>query len=98
MLCAFVRTQNGNLWNKDARKGSIKGAASAAGLPICTTAYTLRHSTITNPVVDGLDLLTFAQVSGTSVKMIAKHYGQSQKIGCENAIEAVNLNDSDTTA
>lgn len=66
---------DGKAWNKDAWKGPIKDAARAAKLPALTTAYTLRHSTITDLVTGGLDLLTVAQVSGTSVRMIEKHYG-----------------------
>ena len=53
----------------------MKEAAQAAGLPEGSTAYTLRHSVITDLVVAGLDLLTVAQLSGTSVAMIEKHYG-----------------------
>jgi site-specific recombinase XerD len=46
-----------------------------AELPAETTAYTLRHSVISDLVHGGLDLLTVAQISGTSVAMIEKHYG-----------------------
>lgn len=53
----------------------MKASALAAGLPEDTTAYTLRHSVISDLVHDGLDLLTVAQISGTSVRMIEKHYG-----------------------
>lgn len=66
---------NGKAWNKDAWKGPVKDAVRAAGLPDETTIYALRHSTITDLVVGGLDLLTVAQVSGTSVRMIEAHYG-----------------------
>lgn len=66
-------------WDKDAWKGPIKDAARAANLPPGTTAYTLRHSTITDLVQGGLDLLTIAQVSGTSVAIIEKHYGHLQR-------------------
>lgn len=66
---------DGQAWNKDSWKKPIKDAATKAGLPACTTAYTLRHSVITDLVHDGLDLLTVAQLSGTSVAMIEKHYG-----------------------
>lgn len=66
---------DGKAWNKDAWKGPVKEAVHAAELPPETTAYTLRHSTITDLVHDGLDLLTVAQISGTSVAMIEKHYG-----------------------
>jgi len=40
-----------------------------------TTAYTLRHSVLTDLVLGGLDLLTVAKISDTSVAMIEKHYG-----------------------
>lgn len=62
-------------WNKDAWKWPIKAAVDAAGLPPGATAYTLRHSVISDLVHDGLDLLTVAQISGTSVAMIERHYG-----------------------
>ncbi|WP_088283068.1 tyrosine-type recombinase/integrase [Ideonella sp. A 288] len=67
--------QDGQAWNKDAWKGPVKAAAASAELPPATTAYALRHSVITDLVTDGLDLLTVAQLSGTSVAMIERHYG-----------------------
>ena len=51
---------SGKAWNKDAWKKPMKEAAAAAGLPPGTVLYTLRHSTITDLVIDGLDLLTVA--------------------------------------
>jgi site-specific recombinase XerD len=66
---------DGKSWNKDAWKWPIKAAVNAASLPDGTTAYTLRHSVISDLVHDGLDLLTVAQISGTSVVMIERHYG-----------------------
>ena len=65
----------GQPWNKDAWKWLVKGAVQAAALPPQTTAYTLRHSVISDLVHEGLDLLTVAQISGTSVLMIERHYG-----------------------
>jgi len=67
--------QDGARWNKDSWKTPIKEAARKADLPDRTTAYTIRHSVITDLVHGGLDLLTVAQISGTSVAMIEKHYG-----------------------
>jgi integrase len=72
---AIFTRANGRPWDKDAWKDPIKTAAAAAGLPQTTTAYTLRHSVITDLVHGGLDLLTAAQISGTSVAMIERHYG-----------------------
>jgi len=66
---------DGKAWDKDAWKGPVKAAVEAAKLPEGTTAYTLRHSTITDLVHGGLDLLTVGQISGTSVRMIEKNYG-----------------------
>jgi integrase len=66
---------DGKTWNKDSWKWLVKQAAEAAGLPQGTTAYTMRHSVISDLVHDGLDLLTVAQISGTSVLMIERHYG-----------------------
>lgn len=66
---------DGKAWNKDSWKGPIKEAAAAADLWPTVTAYSLRHSVITDLVTGGLDLLTVAQLSGTSVAMIERHYG-----------------------
>lgn len=74
-LAPLVGRADGRPWDKDSWKGPIKYAAAAAGLPPAATAYTLRHSTITDLVAGGLDLLTVAQISGTSVAMIEQHYG-----------------------
>ncbi len=71
----LITRSDGEPWNKDSWKKPIKAAAALANLPPELTAYTLRHSVITDLVTDGLDLLTVAQLSGTSVVMIEKHYG-----------------------
>lgn len=74
-LAPIFPRADGKAWDKDSWKGPIKDAALAAGLPPETSAYTVRHSTITDLVTEGLDLLTVAKVAGTSVRMIEKHYG-----------------------
>ena len=70
----FMRS-NGRPWDKNTWKLPIAAAVRAAGLPADATAYTLRHSTITDLVSLGLPLLTIAQISGTSAEMIERHYG-----------------------
>lgn len=70
----FMRS-NGKRWTRDSWKVPISAAVRAAGLPEAATAYTLRHSTITDLVGAGLPLLTIAQISGTSAEMIERHYG-----------------------
>lgn len=70
----FMRA-NGKAWDKNSWKLPIAAAVRAADLPNGATAYTLRHSTITDLVRAGLPLLTIAQISGTSAEMIERHYG-----------------------
>lgn len=65
----------GKRWDKHTWKGPIGDAVKAAKLPGGATAYTLRHSTITDLVTAGLPLLTIAQISDTSAEMIERHYG-----------------------
>ena len=72
---ALLMRANGKAWNKDSWKQPIAAAVAAAQLPSDATAYTLRHSTITDLVSAGLPLLTIAQISGTSAEMIERHYG-----------------------
>jgi integrase len=66
---------DGVAWNKDSWKKPLKIAAELANLIHSVSAMTLRHSVITDLVTSGLDLLTVAQLSGTSVSMIERHYG-----------------------
>ncbi|MGH8163037.1 MAG: tyrosine-type recombinase/integrase [Rhodanobacteraceae bacterium] len=82
---------NGKPWSKDYWKGPFKAAALAAGLPTNATAYTLRHSTITDLAASGLDLMTVAQVSSTSVAMIEKHYAHLQRDRAAQALAGLAL-------
>ncbi|MES2716718.1 MAG: tyrosine-type recombinase/integrase [Pseudomonadota bacterium] len=86
----FAR-EDGKAWDKDSWKWPIKEAAAAAELPPTTTAYTLRHSTITDLVTQGLDLLTVAVLSGTSVVMIERHYGHLRADHAAAALERLAL-------
>ncbi|MGH8320554.1 MAG: tyrosine-type recombinase/integrase [Gammaproteobacteria bacterium] len=82
---------NGKAWVKDAWKKPIKAAVKAAGLPPGTTAYMLRHSTITDLMTNGLDVATVAEVSGTSVLMIQKHYHHLQQQTAVDALQGLAL-------
>lgn len=81
----FMRA-NGKAWDKESWNAPIGDAAKAADLPAGVTAYTLRHSTITDLITAGLPLLTVAQISGTSADMIERHYGH---LGRHAATEAL---------
>lgn len=71
----LLTRDGGKAWDKDSWKKPFKAAAKTAGLTDGVTLYALRHSVITDLVHRGLDLLTVGQVSGTSQRMIEKHYG-----------------------
>ena len=75
-LAPIFARAGGKAWDKDAWKGPVREAVTAAKLPASITAYAMRHSTITDlVVVHKLPTLTVAQLSGTSVAMIERHYG-----------------------
>ncbi len=86
----FMR-DNGKPWNKETWKLPIADAVKAANLPQNATAYTLRHSTITDLVSAGLPLLTIAQISGTSAEMIERHYGHLASKAATKALETLAL-------
>ena len=79
---------NGSPWNKDSWKKAFKRAAKAADLPETVTAYTLRHSVITDLIsLHDLDINTVAIISGTSARMIEQHYGHLIRDRAVSALE-----------
>lgn len=82
---------DGKQWTKEAWRDLIHEAAKAAKLPKNTSAYTLRHSVITDMVTGGLDLFTIAKISGTSIAMIEKHYGHLRQEHARKALDALAL-------
>jgi site-specific recombinase XerD len=86
----FARS-NGKAWDRNSWKGPIAEAVSKAKLPAGTTAYTLRHSTITDIVSGGLPLLAVAQISDTSAEMIERHYGHLCRDAAAEALAALAL-------
>jgi integrase len=83
----LLARSDGVAWDKDTWKGPIKDAVKAAGLPLEATAYALRHSVITDLIaLHKLDTLTVAQLAGTSLAMIEKHYGHLLRDHAANAL------------
>lgn len=82
---------NGKAWDKETWKRPIAEAVVAAKLPCGTTAYTLRHSTITDLVNGGLPLLAVAQISDTSAEMIERHYGHLSRHAAAEALAGLAL-------
>ncbi len=73
---AFLLTrENGEPWRHSDWDELVKEAARAAGLSPKTCLYTLRHSFITQALIDGVSTLEVAKFVGTSLAMIEKHYG-----------------------
>lgn len=72
---AHLFTNGGAAWQPQDWRELVKDAASASELPADVVLYTLRHCWITDAIVGGVDLLTVAKLSGTSLAMIDKHYG-----------------------
>ena len=87
----FTRA-DGKAWDRHTWKKIFNEAAKTAKLPPKSTLYALRHSGITDLVTNGLDLLTTALISGTSVAMIEKHYGHFRQDHAAQALEKLNLN------
>lgn len=84
-------TSHGKPWDRNTWGDAIEAAAKAACLPKGTTAYTLRHTTITDLVIAGLPLLTIAQISGTSAQMIERHYGHLVSSAATKALGELEL-------
>jgi integrase len=88
---ALFSRADGSMWNKDAWKYPVKRAAAGAELGDEVVAYSMRHSAITDLVHNGLDTLTVAQLSGTSVAMIEKHYGHLRQEHAQKALATLAL-------
>lgn len=84
----FARS-SGHAWSKDSWKHPIKDAVKATNLPGGVSAYTLRHSVITDLIRQRLPILTVAQLSGTSVAMIETHYGHLVRDDAEDALASL---------
>lgn len=82
---------SGRAWDRHTWNDPIAAAAIKAKLASCPTAYTFRHSTITDLVNGGLPLLTVAQISDTSAEMIERHYGHLCRHAAVEALAGLTL-------
>lgn len=72
---AFLFTDaSGAPWNKQSWQECGKYAVQA-GLPEGTSAYDMRHATISRWLAGGLSTFEAAKLAGTSEDMIQRHYG-----------------------
>ena len=73
---AYLLTRDdGKPWGHSDWDEDVKAAAARAKLPASTCPYTLRHSFITQALLDGVSTLEVSKIVGTSLTMIEKHYG-----------------------
>jgi integrase len=87
----LISRADGSQWKKEQWKKEVKAAARKARLPRATVAYTFRHSAITEMILGGKDIFTVAKISGTSVRMIEKHYGHLRSDHAMDALEMLSL-------
>lgn len=71
---ALFLNANKKPWRKNAVTDRMRRLRKKLGLPNGTVAYSMRHSFITEGLVNGVDLTTMAELTGTSVEMISRHY------------------------
>jgi hypothetical protein len=82
---------NGKPWDWNSWKLPFSAAVKVASLPAGTSAYTLRHSGITDLIRLGLPILTAALISATSVAMIEKHFGHLEEKSAVKALGRLTL-------
>jgi integrase len=86
----FTR-EDGKPWAHSDWDELVRDAAEKAGLPKGVCLYTLRHSFITQALMDGMATLDVARITGTSLAMIEKHYGHLVMRAARERLESVNL-------
>lgn len=87
----FFTRADGKPWDRNSWKRPINSAAESAKLPKAVSAYTLRHSILTDLIRAGLPALTVAQLADTSVEMIERHYGHLVAEDAEQALAGLVL-------
>ncbi len=89
---AYIFTRDdGHPWAHSDWDEPIRDAAEKAGLPKGVCLYTLRHSFITQSLMDGMATLEVARITGTSLAMIEKHYGHLVMDAARTRLELVQL-------
>lgn len=86
----FTR-DDGKPWAHSDWDQLVRAAAEKAGLPTGVCLYTLRHSFITQSLMDGMTSLDVARISGTSLAMIERYYGHLVMNAARERLELVNL-------
>ncbi len=89
---AYINVKDdGTPWGKSHQIRPMKAAAKAAKLPIGAVFYTLRHVNISRSLLAGVNAQVVAENTGTSVRMIEKHYGKFMKADRRDMFNQVKL-------
>ena len=83
---------DGKQWDRYSWRDSMQLARTNAGLPCDVVLYNIRHAAISEMIIGGIDILTAARLTGTSLEMIQKHYGhlkQAQAIALLSKIKMI---------
>jgi site-specific recombinase XerD len=83
--------REGREWTNQTWGRLFRIAATKAGLPAEVTLYSLRHAVFTDLVVAGADLMTIAQLGGTSVLMLQKNYSHLTRDHARSSLAALAL-------
>lgn len=67
---------DGATWGKNHHQKAMVRAVAAAGLDGDTVFYSLRHTHISMALKAGVNIQVLAENTGTSVRMIERHYGK----------------------
>lgn len=84
-------TAYGQRWTKDLWKDLFKNACVLAGLPSGVVMYSLRHTTISEIILGGIDVFVVAKITGTSVEMIERNYGHLRHDGVRMMLNTVSI-------
>jgi integrase len=97
----LLTRDDGEPWTRIEWSRAIRAAAQAAvvkgergkthKLPVGVVLYTLRHSAITQMLMDGMTTLDVARLTGTSLQMIESHYGQYVQSTVRERLERVQM-------
>lgn len=67
---------DGAHWGKNHHSRLLKSAVENSGLPEETLFYSFRHYHISKALLAGIPMQVIAENTGTSIRMIEKHYGK----------------------
>jgi len=82
---------DGSAWGRSHQFRPMNDAVKLAELPRDVTFYCLRHSYISEALKAGVNIHILAKNSGTSIKMIEKHYGKWIKSDSQEMFNLVKM-------